>query len=135
MRVFVSQGSSSLAVEERTLPQYFEHGESGVTKMDAASGADTTVATARCAAEIRIVDVFDTFLQDLGLLYGIWLKDLIVGGGSAELVNPGRGSPSSGRGCGGRSTAAPGHDYCRTDFLYDIPMVGVHEERTGPRRG
>jgi hypothetical protein len=97
VRVFVSQGISSLAVEKRTLPQYFEHGESGVTKMDAASGADTTVATARRAAVIRIVKGFDLSYNQI---WGCCL-DLMEGSGSAELVNPGRRSPSCGRRCGG----------------------------------
>lgn len=72
VRVFASQAISSLAVEESTLPQYLEHGESGLTKMDAASGADTTAATARRAAVIRIVEVVVPFLQDVGMLYGTW---------------------------------------------------------------
>jgi hypothetical protein len=53
-RVPLSQGISSLAVDDWTLPQYLEHGELGVTKRAAASGADTTVATTRRAALTRI---------------------------------------------------------------------------------
>jgi hypothetical protein len=53
-----SQGISSVAVEDWTLPQYFEQGELGATKSDAASGADTTAAaTARRALLSRILVV------------------------------------------------------------------------------
>lgn len=56
-RVPASQAISSVAVEDWTLPQNFEHGESGVTKSDAASGAATSVATERRAVLTRILAV------------------------------------------------------------------------------
>jgi len=56
VRVPASQASSSLAVDERTLPQNLEHGELGEAKRDAASGALTTaVVRERRAAPTRIV--------------------------------------------------------------------------------
>jgi hypothetical protein len=54
VRLPLSQGISSLEVDERTLPQNLEHGESGATSSDAASGADTATAMERRGTLARI---------------------------------------------------------------------------------
>ena len=78
VRVPASQAISSVAVEERTLPQYFEHGESGAIRRAAASGADMTAATARRAVVSRILAV--SFLHCQTSRDVLILDGTVVGG-------------------------------------------------------
>ncbi len=64
-RVPAVQAISSVDVDPRTLPQYFAHGELGLTKRAAASGADTSAVVIRRGVVIRIVAVCPCY-QSLG---------------------------------------------------------------------
>ena len=69
-RVSVVQAISSVDVEPRTLPQYFAHGELGLTKRAAASGADTSAVVTRRGVVMRIVAVSPLGYQSLGCWKG-----------------------------------------------------------------
>lgn len=118
-RVSAVQAISSVDVDPRTLPQYFAHGELGLTKRAAASGADTSAVVTRRGVVMRIAAELFLGYQSLGR----WRED-VRWSGAAPLSSRGSGSAVAvfWLKMRGRSTAASGVVYCRTDFLYDIPM-------------